>query len=155
MQTMRREWIDEGKPKDRYADGSTVSGQVTNQQEPELQRRPSDSNVDSSERPNIDGTLRSGFTSTSGHEDPDSVNSQSLQGRTKGIAAVGDESLFISDDEGENQPAEDDLDALLAEAAHDVTKNADQEATAAVKEVAVAGNFNDEMEVMAGMEDMW
>ena len=78
-----------------------------------------------------------------------------LQGLTKGIDAVGDESLFISDDEGEDQPAEDDLDALLAEDAHDVTKNADREATASLKEFVVADDFNDEMEVMAGMEDMW
>ncbi|KAA6412821.1 MAG: replication fork protection component swi3 [Lasallia pustulata] len=152
MQTMRREWIDEGKPKDRYADGPTVNGQVTNQQEPELQPRPSESKVDSSGPPNIDGTLRSGFTSTCGPEEPDSVSSQSLQGPKKGIDAVGDESLFISNDEGEDQPADDDLDALLAE---DVTKNAVREATAAVKAVAAAGDFNDEMEVMAGMEDMW
>ena len=158
MQTMRREWIEEGKPKDTAADDSAASGQFAKQQQqPELQRRPSKSKSDSSERLNIDGALQSSFTSAVGHEEPVSVNSQSSQGLTKADRhdAPGDESLFISDYEGDDQPPDDDLDALLAEDAQNLTSNTCREATAAAKQAAGTDDFDDEMEVMAGMEDMW
>ena len=158
MQTMRREWIDEGKPKDRFADDPAASGQVPKQQQPELQRRSSKSNGDSSERPNIDGALQPSFISTAGPKELDSLNSQSIQGHRKRAQhhAQGDESLFISDDEGEDEPPEDDLDALLAEDAQkDFTRNTDGDATATVEQAAVIDDFDDEMEAMAGIEDLW
>ena len=158
MQTMRREWIDEGKPKDRFADGLAVSGQVPKVQQPELQRQSSKSNGDSSERPDIDGALKSNVTSTIEHEEPDPVSSQSLQGHTKGVQhnVPGDESLFISDSEGDDQPPEDDLDILLAEDVQkDFTRMTDRAGTGSVKQPAVADDFDDEMEAMADMEEMW
>lgn len=158
MQTMRREWIDEGKPRDRFADGWAVSGQVAKQQQPELHRRSSKSNEDSSEHPNIDGALESNSTSTVELEEPDPVNSQSLQWHTEGVQhdTPHDESLFISDGEEDDQPPEDDLDALLAEDVQkDFSRKIDRDGKDSVKQAAVADDFDDEIEALAGMEDMW
>lgn len=158
MQTMRYEWINEGKPKDRFADSPADSRQFGKPQQSELQRRLSDSDRNSTERPDIDKALASSFTSTFQHEEQDPVNLRSLQGNTKVNKhdAKGEDSLFISDDQGGDQPPEDDLDTLLAEdELKDFTKGTDRGETAAVKQALVTDDFDDEMEVMAGMEDMW
>lgn len=158
MQTMRREWINEGKPKDRFADSSADSGRPAKPQQSELQRRPSNSDENATERPNIDTAPTSSSTSPFQHEEPNPVNSQSLQGKRKEVKhdAKGEDSLFISDDEGGDQPSEDDLDALLAEdEQEDSAKGTDRGETAAVKQPVVTNDFDDEMEAMAGMEDMW
>lgn len=158
MQTMRREWIDEGKPKDRFTHNLADSGQFARPQQSNVQRQPFDSDGNSTERPNIDQALASSFTSTFQDEEPDLANPQSLQGITKEVKhdAKGEVSLFVSDDEGEGQPPEDDLDALLAEDAQKEFAGAmDRNGTEVVKQAIATDDFDDELEVMAGMEDMW
>ena len=158
MQTMRREWINEGKPRDRFADDTAVSGQDAKQQQQEQQQRSSKTAEESFEPPNIDPAPQSSSPNTGGHQGPDSVSSLPAQGGPKGLQrdARGSESLFVSDDEGTDQPPEDDLDALLAEDAQkDTMMDSGRDGTAIIQQAGTTDNFDDEMEAMAGMQDMW
>ena len=152
---MRREWINEGKPhnRDPEADANAQppavdataehsAGRTTAQ--PERTERP----VTPPHRENIYDDL---YDAT-----PQAV----LDERRNKRDAAASGSLFISDDEGAggDPPSEDELDALLAEdALMDLGLSAGnaQQAKPDVKHQDAGENFDDEMEAMAGMDDMW
>ncbi len=150
MQTMRREWINEGKPKDRMAGNETAPKK--------LAIRPPDSQASKDQMTVANPGMGLQELSVFGDNDNESHEvtpkphdvEESINDRTHPA-----ESLFVSDGEDlDDQPPEDDLDALLAE---DQTKLASSPKT--VLPIAdaprIEDDFGDEMEAMAGMEDMW
>ena len=150
MQTMRKEWINEGKPTER-------SRSVDRSPDGQANRRPP-SQPSSGEST----VVKPAATAESPTFEEDTVDKSTVTTKlneTEGPSLRDHgtlaENLFISDDEdGEDQPPEDDLDALLAE---------DQGTIATSHSRMPPGtdtsrredNFEDDMEAMAGMDDMW
>ena len=169
MQTMRREWIDEGKPKSSFdkdpeqsrgiptntdkaqgplsnavrakeGAGSTISADVDESQ-PQRPHTPPGPSVEA------DDDL---YTAT-----PGAVRvTMALSKETN----PNSDSLFMAEDAGGPQSEEDELDMLLAEdGANRERHQSDIEGDSASRAPAIpaADDFQDEMEVMAGMDDMW
>ena len=156
MQTMRKEWINEGRPQDPVENSGKVEAK-SNGQHPgpasglgkspetrpnERRRTPTATNaVDADDVEIYDATpkqVRETLTTTRNEK--------------------SDGSLFLSEDEEVNpQPPDDDLDALLAE--DEMKESASTAVTArqaqAQGHIGQEPNFDDEMEAMAGMDDMW
>jgi replication fork protection complex subunit Csm3/Swi3 len=150
MQTMRREWINEAKSKDYLANGSPSKTQALAVDE-----------IGSDAPDNLSSLVRA-QTPTANDEDEDQLYSATPrkafdQQKTEHGMDM-DESLFVSDDANEPPQSEDELDALLAEVdARGRTKHPDnpveQDPQTKLKEMEPS--FDDEMEAMAGMDDMW
>ena len=156
MQTMRKEWINEGKPRDSLEDFRSGGKKSVTQQTSSKPRQDQSPAAKPTKRPrttpngnaiDIDNDLY-GATPEPAREDPSTKRKETSK-----------EKLFMSDDEEAcDQPPEDDLDALLAD---DDMKEATSTAVPAVKAQESLGrddNFDDEMEAMAGMggtDDMW
>ena len=140
MQTMRKEWINEGKAKhSRLVDdqGPTIYTPSTGNRSGSSTERQQSSELHRFEiqTPNSDVNAKGG-NSGGPHEQDRSA----------------DDNLFISD--GEDTPV-DDLDALLAE--DDAVQRANSASSPPPNE---DGNgrgkeFDDEEEAMAGIDDMW
>ena len=155
LQTMRREWINEGKPHNRDPEPDANSQQpavnataddtaTRTTAQPERSERP----VTPSRGENMDDDL---YDAT-----PQAILDE--RRRKREAAAAG--SLFISDDEGPGgvPQSEDELDALLAEdVLMDLGPSAGnvQQAKPEAKHQDGGEDFDDEMEAMAGMDDMW
>lgn len=154
MQIMRREWINEGKPRNVFQEekpkriGSVEAAHLVHEQNSlspvstRIQKDPGDPFV-------VDDSRQ--YLSPS---DP--------QERTRNLSndlTAHQESLFLSDDH-DSQPSEDDLDVLLAE---DLQKEVgaklvnDKENPQSLPQSILHGeeNFDDDLEAMAGMDDMW
>ena len=157
LQTMRREWINEGKPRDKFDQDKPEN--MARLDELRLEAKPESSPKEAGKTtPELDnllgldvGNLYSATPKQPGKNDKRSDNSQ-----------IEKDTLFLSDDELDLQPQDDDmddLDALLAE--DDLRKSLNLEATMgqeqsiATKVVPKDDNFDDEMEAMAGMDDVW
>lgn len=155
---MRREWIREGKP-NRSQDS-----------EPEPDTHPQAQHVKPRSEDNDRGTIAAPVPTQrpvtplpgeNGDGDLYDATPQAVlneRRRKRDAAAVG--GLFISDDEGAagDPPSEDELDALLAEdALMDLGPAATniQQAKTEAKHQDRDENFDDEMEAMAEMGDMW
>lgn len=143
MKIMRQEWINEGKPRQR-------SPEVENQRErDENNVFPTENAADLPMIPTSDGM---------DHDKADVPQSV----RSKKPTREGNDTLFMTDDEAEDetmQPPEDELDALMAEV-EGATKYGSvqplQKATTphtAMREKD--DDFADEEEAMAGFADMW
>ena len=141
MQTMRREWINDGKSKDtlEVKEHQTRTGPI------------SQPLVPSNNEP---------LTTTNRSQSPSARTSRNaLPAVTTELRNPPEridfppENLFVLDDEDlDDRPLDDDLDALLAE------EKPSERNTATLPTVEVPrvdDDFNDEMEAMAGMEDMW
>ncbi|PVI06161.1 Swi3-domain-containing protein [Periconia macrospinosa] len=125
MQMMRKAWIDEGKPRDKSDPEDEVEDAVMAERPPQEQDR--------SELGDVADTNRL------------------LEGQAEGV----EQAQRIQDTAGQAnmQPEEDELDALLAEGADFMNS---QKADPTPKTVAAEDDpFADDMEAMAGMEDMW
>ena len=155
LQTMRREWINEGKPHNQDSQGDA------NDQPPAVNAT---ANENAGETPAQPERTERPVTPPRGENMDDDLYDATPQAilderrRKRDAAAVG--SLFISDDEaaGGDPPSEDELDALLAEdVLMDLGPSAGnaQQAKPDAKHQDGGGNFDDEMEAMAGMDDMW
>lgn len=173
MQMMRREWIDEGKPKLYYEDEENNGANTTNTIAPE-----STSNTASGEQRIATRSTESEQTGSSG----ENTTRQQPENTVPSIFGVGrntsanddDNGLFCTDEEDNNNntsapkaddaiPEEDDLDALLAE--QDAVE-AGASGNASEPNNATGGpgpgaprppddDFADEMEAMAGMGNPW
>ena len=153
MQAMRKEWINEGKPRDpaeKWRTGETkTSGQ-----------HPGPASELGQTRPN-EGSRTPAAINAADADDFQTYDATPKKVRetltTKGNQK-SDESLFLSEDEEVNsQSPDDDLDALLAE---DEMKEPASTAVMAKQGQAQGStgqepNFDDEMEAMAGLDDMW
>lgn len=156
MQTMRKEWINEGRPRDPAEDWGTGDAK-TNGQHP----GPASGLGKSPEtRPN-EGSRTPAATNAVDADDVEIYDATPKKDRgtsTTNRNEKSDESLFLSEDEEANsQPPDDDLDALLAE---DEMKESTSTAVTAKQgqarvDTGQEPNFDDEMEAMAGMDDMW
>ena len=156
LQTMRREWIDEGKPR------------INHNQEREADTQSPGANRDTDDNNTGATTLPSRTTRTETPprvEDADddlySATPQAvLEERRRKRGGAVEESLFLSDDEGgaPEPPSEDELDALLAEnSLQDLGPSAMNAERPRLdnKQKRMEENFDDEEEAMAGMDDMW
>lgn len=153
MQTMRREWINEAKSKDYLAKDSNSKSKP---QAPVVDELGSDA------QHNIASLVRA-HTPIVNKEDEDkdlySATPRKTLDKKKTEPDVDvDESLFVSDDENDKTQSEDELDALLAEVdARDKTTSSDTpvQQDPQTKSKETEPSFDDEMEAMAGMDDMW
>lgn len=156
LQTMRREWINEGKPhinrnEERDADA----------QSPGANRNTEDNDTGETTLPSRTARTETPPRVEDADDDLYSATPQAvLEERRRKRGAAAEESLFISDDEGgaADPPSEDDLDALLAEnSLQDLGPSAmnAERPRAENKQKRVEDNFDDEEEAMAGMDDMW
>lgn len=151
MQAMRKEWINEGKPKETIED-ALISTTNNSTEESRI------SKSDQAPRP-IDRLERPQTPAADVSNDDDLYSA--TPNRPSNIYRTGsapDHSLFVSDDESGDHPPDDDLDLLLAEDSmqdpitetkakdhHDDKGNSNSR----------EDNFNDEMEALADMGDMW
>lgn len=155
LQTMRREWINEGKPGPgtvEEADVVLVEDSSIDKQE---HRGPNDvtSGTVCDERP------RTPPPANDADDDLYSATPQAVQEqRRREREAKAGKSLFLADDEGDGEPGEDELDALLAEDEFQQDGGISSSIVPRVSSHADgrrADDFDDEMEAMAGMDDMW
>ena len=155
LQTMRREWINEGKPhiQDPEPDAdshSPIINTTTLRDDTGMTAPPATAGRPVTP-PHVETEDDDLYDAT-----PQVVLDE--RRRKRDAAAVG--SLFMSDNEGaaEDPPSEDELDALLAEDAlvdlGHAAGNA-QHSRPNTKWQDAEDNFDDEMEAMAGMDDMW
>ena len=144
---MRKEWINEGKPKESFDSIETLSRKQTE----------ADS-VSRNKHSSIDGPELRTVTPTAPNDLEEDFYTATLRpGKISRSLERGQpttEELFVSDDEhSDHHPSEDDLDALLAE---DELKPA--MSTAILPHGGNAtrhDDFKDEMEAMAALDDMW
>ena len=155
LQTMRRQWIDEGKPHRQQNHEQDT--------EPEASEEARTNNATETRTDALPVSVERPRTPPQGEHQDDDLYSATPQAvlnqRRKEREAAAEESLFLTDEDAEDgaTPSEDELDALLAE---DTLKDLNpaavnaQQARTDVKR-SLADNFDDEEEAMAGMDDMW
>lgn len=170
MQTMRREWIDEGKPKSSFDQdtdrGQSVSNGAIQSQSPVIEANGGKENAGSASAPEVDTAQSQQRPHTP--PAPSLEDDDDLYTATPGAVRVtkapsqqtspAKDSLFVGGDSAGIQPEGDELDMLLAEdAASGDHHQGDTAAGGASRASALAGgdDFQDEMEAMAGMDDMW
>ena len=157
LQTMRREWIDEGKPRNIF--DNNTSKDTTGPKAPQLETK-SDSLSLNPDRATQDADNSAGLDLGdlySGTPEPPGRN-----GNVSNDNHGQNDALFLSDDDHDPQLQDDDmddLDALLAEdslrESHSSTTAKEQKQSTSNKAPIKDDNFDDEMEAMAGMDDMW
>lgn len=156
MQTIRKEWIREGKPR------GTLEGLESSQQKAEGRGRSSGAaqNHSSTMAP-FEKARSPVHTNVVDEEDHAAYAAAPRPAKEDDKAKCTDtskDSLFIPDDEEEtlgDEPPDDDLDALLAE---DETRSAKMVAFSPRKAPPTSqmeDNFDDDMEAMAGLDDIW
>ena len=155
LQTMRKEWINEGKPRDPEDDWHT-SGQKTN-----AQHSTPVSGLDKSHiiRPSEGPKTPAATNAVNADDDAiyDATPKKVRETLTANRNQNSEENLFLSEDEEVHyQPPDDELDALLAEGEMKESASTAVTAKEGVQEyTGREANFDDEMEAMAGMDDMW
>ena len=160
LQKMRREWIDEGKPRNIF-DDDTVED-TTRSNVPRVEAKPdtSPTNMDRSAREEPDKTVDLDLGDLySATPEPPSRNDKSSKNDH-----VQKDALFLTDDEHDQHPQDDDIDDLDALLAEDDLRESHSENAIQGREQfhnkydlskGKEDNFDDEMEAMAGMDDMW
>lgn len=104
IQIMRREWIHEGKPREKYNEMNApkeAEGTVQSESDPK----------------HSDVTGVNTVVETFGEQQMSSPSNEAQ--RNAKSAEEETDTLFLPNDDTEDQPPEDDLDALLAETAND------------------------------------
>ncbi|KAL8862343.1 MAG: hypothetical protein Q9178_001352 [Gyalolechia marmorata] len=110
IQIMRREWIHEGKPREKYNDMDAPKGA-------EGVFRP-----DSKPKNHVTVVDNDRIDKTPGTKQMSNLHNEDLSGGFPDLDKTvndGSETLFLSNDAFDNQTPEDDLDALLAESTDD------------------------------------
>ncbi|KAL8694215.1 MAG: hypothetical protein Q9218_001102 [Villophora microphyllina] len=151
IQVMRREWINEGKPRDKYLDppGEAEGLQRTDEGSREMETDGNQPKIST----NMGIEVSSAASDSNGR---DLYSASPRQKRDKGTQQLPSdtaETLFLPTDD---HPPEDDLDALLAEDdfiinKYTLTSNAQPEEK--TKEPSKGDNFDDEMEAIAETDD--
>ena len=155
MQTMRKEWINEGKPRDPGDDWRTGEQKPNGQHlipASGLHKSPINRPTEGPKTPTAINAV-----DTDDDEIYDATPKKSRETLTASRNKNPEESLFLFEEEEVNyQPPDDELDVLLAE---DEMKEPRSTAVTAKQEMqgytGREANFDDEMEAMAGMDDMW
>ena len=155
LQTMRKEWINEGKPRDPAEDWGTV-GQKPNGQHPSPASGLGKSPIT---RPSEGPRTPAATNAVNADEDEiyDATPKKLRETLTANRNQNSEEGLFLSEEEEVSyQPPDDELDALLAE--DEMKESASTAVTTKQEAQGHTGreaDFDDEMEAMAGMDDMW
>ena len=159
LQTMRKEWINEGKPRETLQTLGSGGGRSGTQHTGQTMSKPKidwPSAAEPSERHQTHSAVSAIDADDDIYKATPKPAPWDLPNKRKETSKV---SLFVSDEDGAgHEPPEDDLDALLAE---DELKEATTTAALAAKaqkSPVVRDNFDDEMEAMGGMggmDDMW
>ncbi len=170
MQTMRREWINEGKPRNSRIEDTDPPQKVLTENIPS---QGAASNVDR-RGGRVESATFADSPTTQPRQRPRTPPGDTLEAdddlysATPGAvrktkpppqrAVPNDDILFVTEDNTGAQPEEDELDMLLAE---DTAKDDHRQAghahgnTSRAVASPAADDFDDEMEVMAGMDDLW
>lgn len=170
MQTMRREWIDEGKPKssfDKELDQSqSISASTSKGPDPPIDANRAKESLGPTATPDADIAQPQQRPQTPpGPKDADDDLYTATPGAVRVTMAPSKETkssadtLFVREDTaGPRSEEEDELDKLLAEdvanGEHYQTDSAGGNASR-TSALPAADEFQDEMEAMAGMDDMW
>ena len=146
---MRKEWINEGKPTER---SRSADRSPDGQQKRRPHSQPS-SGEPTAAKPATTAESPA-FAEDAIQESPAATKSNGTQGSSRNDGRPV-ENLFISDDEDEgNQPPEDDLDALLAEEQR-TPMTSSSRMPPGTDTWRREDNFDDDMEAMADMDDLW
>lgn len=154
LQTMRREWINEGKPREPRGTLGSVESVARKR---EMKKPGSGPRQDQS--PAAKSTLRQETPVVIDHNDEDFYTATPKPAGRDAVSRTVvplAETLFLSDDEDlGDQPSDDGLDALLAD--DDTKQEQNPRITPLQRPSSLGGeeNFDDEMEVMAAMDDIW
>ncbi len=155
VQTMRREWINEGKP----GRGTIEEADEAGDEDPGMDKQDHRGRDNVTSAPGNDDRPRTPPPAQDADDDLYSATPQAVQEqRRREREAEAGKSLFLSDDDGNGEPDGDELDALLAEDSfqQDVGKSTSTVPRASSNADGRRGDdFGDEMEAMAGMDDMW
>ena len=149
LQIMRKEWINEGKPKDRFDDVELVP----KTSEPYQPLSSSNQRHDSGNNPA--GRSQTSIVENWTDYDLCGPQKQSREASRRTSQDPPADSLFIPNDEGNDAPPEDDLDALLAEDGIKAMGRKDVPQRQDHSDGQTDNNFEDELEAMAGLDDMW
>ena len=156
LQTMRKEWINEGKPRDPVADRET-DGQKAKGQHPS----PASGRGKSPQTRPGEGSRTPAATNAIDADDEelyDATPEKLRQPLTTNRNERSEDSLFLSEEEEVSyQPPDDDLDALLAEDEMEESVSTGVRAKQGQGQAHTEreAKFDDEMEAMAGIDDMW
>ncbi|KAJ4378076.1 chromosome segregation in meiosis- protein [Neocucurbitaria cava] len=135
MQIMRKDWIDEGKPRrTTEADDEDVDENIRDEAQPQPQPQPHTIEME-------------GIEKTTDTERPEVEHAGEEQTRSHPTNAAESAAADDPDD-----PDEDELDALLAESEQ---PTAGAPTTLPSRPATEDDPFADEMEAMADMDDMW
>lgn len=155
MQSLRRDWINESKvqvTKNETCDHGQKAAPVE-ERESELRQSPS---TPSKEVHSHEANPRAESTS---HGDPNSIRSSTADPTSNWpINQDPNEGLFVSENEGEDQMSEDDLDDIrIEDIIEDPRTRKSDFGVPQTSSVAIersGAEFDDEMEVMASMGDL-
>ena len=144
MQAMRREWINESKPQDKSEESLRQIEEMATQEQ---------------KSPKPQGCLSN--SSTNAVDDDDLYSATPRKPKNGTDLASRDktrESLFLSENEAASQASEDSLDDLIAEnnlnlLSRDIHNESVLEPEG--RSQRLEADFEDEMEAMAGMDDLW
>ncbi|KAL8662781.1 MAG: hypothetical protein Q9202_004382 [Teloschistes flavicans] len=154
IQVMRREWIDEGKPREAYLDMET-SREAQNLERGG--RIPREKGNGADQPPTNLGKDAPFAGSDSNYEDLYSVSPRQKRDKaTQQQPVEPAETLFLPIANDDEHPPEDDLDALLAEDDIQIEKQliiSNDHSEEKTNESSPRDTFEDEMEAMAEMDD--
>lgn len=159
---MRREWIDEGKPRSSFREDTRHTPSIVTENKPSQSAQ---SNSEQKEQRSESGTFADTSTprlQQRPHTPPGEIRQadDDLYNVTPGAVrktvvqghGSNDDGLFVAASSPGAQPEEDELDILLAEETHAGQGSGNQSLSI---ESPAADNFDDEMEAMADMDNMW
>lgn len=151
MRIVRREWIKEGKPQDKSEEILRQTEELATHEQKSPKRQQSLSN-----------NQQRSTTPFANNVDDDDLYSATPRNPNHGtdLASRDDfkESLFLSENEAASQPSEDGLDALLAEDNQNLIRrdpDSGWHPAPVGRNQKLEVDFEDEMEAMADMDDMW
>lgn len=143
MQTMRREWINEGKP-------ISTSEKLPLREPSHLEsHREAQTSASATKITHSESQLPEEFLDTTNEGLIPSPETR--RDGMKGINTATDDSLFVSDGNDDVQPSEDELDALLAEESEQQSYR--KPGAPETIPVAADRSFDDEMDAMRDVED--
>ncbi|MCJ1261352.1 chromosome segregation in meiosis- protein [Lobaria immixta] len=149
MQTMRREWINEGKSRDKSEEGLRQTEEQATQEQNSPKPQESLSNKQQRSTTPLANQIDDDDLYSATPRNPNQRTDLALKDGFK-------ESLFLSENEAASQPSEDGLDTLLAED-NLISRDPDNGSHQALegRNQRLEADFEDEMEAMADMDDPW
>lgn len=151
MQAMRREWINEGKLRDKSEEGLRQTEERATQEQNSPKPQESLSIIQQRSTTPLANEVDDDDLYSATPRNPNQRTDLALKDSFK-------ESLFLSDNEAASQPSEDGLDVLLAEDNQNlISRDVDNGSHQALegRNQRLEADFEAEMEAMADMDDPW